>query len=105
MMTRSSTGPVVWFGIIVVTCLLLVVFQYVLWLIVPIMLAIIANYMLAPLVDTAIARGMTRPRSVLVVTVLLTVGLALITLSIWPRATTGFASAAPDFHAGGASVG
>jgi predicted PurR-regulated permease PerM len=67
------SGPIVWCGIIVTTCLLLVIFQYVLWLVVPVMLAIVANYLLSPLVDMAIARGLTRSRAVLVVTILLTI--------------------------------
>ena len=46
-----SSGPIVWFGIIVTTCLLLVVFQTVLWLVVPILLAIVSYYVLSPLVQ------------------------------------------------------
>jgi predicted PurR-regulated permease PerM len=68
-----SSGPIVWFGIIVVTCLLLVLFQTVLWLIVPILLAVISYYVLSPLVNIAMARGLTRARAVLIVTVVLTV--------------------------------
>jgi predicted PurR-regulated permease PerM len=72
-----ASGPIVWLGIIVTTCLLLVVFQTVLWLVVPVMLAIVAYYVLSPLVDAGISRGMTRSRAVLVVTVVMTIALAL----------------------------
>jgi predicted PurR-regulated permease PerM len=66
-----SSGPVAWFGIIVVTCLLLVVFQTVLWLVVPILLAVVSYYALSPLVGMAMARGLTRPRAVMIVTAML----------------------------------
>ncbi len=68
-----SSGPIVWFGIIVVTCLLLVIFQTVLWLVVPVLLAIVSYYVLSPLVNMAMARGLDRPRSVLIVTAMLCV--------------------------------
>jgi len=67
------SGPVVWFFIIVVTCLLLVLFQTVLWLVVPILLAVVSYYVLSPLVNIAMARGLTRMRAVLIVTVMLTI--------------------------------
>ena len=63
-----SSGPIVWFGIIVTTLVLLVIFQTVLWLIVPILLAIISYYVLSPLVAMAMSHGLTRSRSVLIVT-------------------------------------
>jgi predicted PurR-regulated permease PerM len=68
-----SSGPIVWFGIIVATCLLLVIFQTVLWLVVPVLLAVVSYYVLSPLVNMAMARGLDRPRSVLIVTAMLTV--------------------------------
>ena len=80
-----ASGPMVWFGIIVTTCLLLVIFQTVLWLVVPVMIAIVSYYVLSPLVYAGIARGMTRSRAVLVVTVLMTVGLALLGLIGEPK--------------------
>jgi predicted PurR-regulated permease PerM len=73
-----SSGPIVWFGIIVTTCLLLVVFQTVLWLVVPILLAIVSYYVLSPLVNMAMARGITRARSVLIVTAMLCVFLVAV---------------------------
>ena len=57
-----AAGPIVWLGIIVATCLLLVLFQTILWLVLPFMLAIVANYVLSPLVDAGIRNGMTRAR-------------------------------------------
>jgi predicted PurR-regulated permease PerM len=73
-MDRALTsGPVVWFGIIVTTLLLLVLFQTVLWLVVPILLAIVSYYLLSPLVNMAMSHGLTRPRSVLIVTAMLCV--------------------------------
>ena len=80
-----AAGPIVWLGIIVTTCLLLVVSQYILWLVVPVMIAIIAYYILSPLVDDGIRRGLTRARAVLIVTILLSVALVLLGLIVAPK--------------------
>jgi predicted PurR-regulated permease PerM len=80
-----ASGPIVWLGIIVTTCLLLVLFQTVLWLVMPVLLAVVAYYLLSPLVSAAMARGITRSRAVLMVTVLLTLILAAIGFSVAPR--------------------
>ncbi len=80
-----ATGPIVWLGIIVGTCLLLVLFQYILWLIVPVLIAIVAYYILSPIVDACIRSEMTRPRAVLIVTILLTLALFLLGLILTPK--------------------
>ncbi|MCE0522877.1 MAG: AI-2E family transporter [Methylacidiphilales bacterium] len=80
-----ASGPIVWLGIIVTTCLLLVLFQTVLWLVLPVLVAVVAYYMLSPLVNIAVARGITRPRAVFIVTILLTVFLAGLGLSVEPK--------------------
>jgi predicted PurR-regulated permease PerM len=80
-----ASGPIVWLGIIVTTCLLLVLFQTVLWLVMPVLLAVVAYYMLSPLVNVAIARGITRARAVLIVTVLMSVVLGAIGFSVAPK--------------------
>ena len=80
-----AAGPIVWLGIIVTTCLLLVVSQYILWLVVPVMIAIIAYYILSPLVDSGVRRGLTRTRAVLLVTILLTVFLFLLGVMLAPK--------------------
>jgi len=41
-----ATGPIVWLGIIVTTCLLLVLFQTVLWLVMPVLLSVVTYYLL-----------------------------------------------------------
>jgi predicted PurR-regulated permease PerM len=80
-----ASGPIVWLGIIVTTCLLLVLFQTVLWLVLPLLLAVVAYYMLSPLVNIAIARGITRARAVLIVTVLMSVVLIGVGASVEPK--------------------
>jgi len=80
-----ASGPIVWLGIIVTTCLLLVLFQTVLWLVLPVLLAVVAYYMLSPLVNIAIARGITRARAVLIVTVLMSVVLVAVGFSVAPK--------------------
>src|SRR5271170_6522349 len=80
-----ASGPIVWLGIIVTTCLLLVLFQTVLWLVLPVLLAVVAYYMLSPLVNMAIARGITRGRAVFIVTVLMSVVLVAVGFSVAPK--------------------
>jgi predicted PurR-regulated permease PerM len=80
-----ASGPIVWLGIIVTTCLLLVLFQTMLWLVLPVLLAVVAYYLLSPLVNIAVARGITRARAVLIVTVLLTVFLVASGLIVYPK--------------------
>jgi predicted PurR-regulated permease PerM len=73
MHRNLAAGPLVWIGIIAATCLLLVVFQTVLWLVMPIFFAVFFFYVLSPCVNLGVARGLTRPQAVILVTVLLTV--------------------------------
>lgn len=68
-----SSGPIVWMGIITVTCLLLLVFQTILWLVLPVLFSVIFYYLLSPLVTFGIAQGVTRGRAVMLITILLTV--------------------------------
>ena len=63
-----GSGPVVWSGIIAATCLLLFVFQKMLWLVVPFLLALILYYMLYPPVQRLVYRGMSRDAAASVVT-------------------------------------
>jgi predicted PurR-regulated permease PerM len=84
-----AAGPIVWLGIIVTTCLLLVLSQYILWLVVPGMIAIVAYYILSPRVDFMIRRGMTRARAVLIVTILLTVFLVVLGIILEPKVSAG----------------
>jgi predicted PurR-regulated permease PerM len=84
-----ASGPIVWLGIIVTTCLLLVVFQTVLWLVMPVLLAVVAYYLLSPLVVAAMAHGMTRTRAVFIVTVLLAVFLVAVGFGIAPKISAG----------------
>jgi predicted PurR-regulated permease PerM len=85
-MNRALTsGPIVWLGIIVTTCLLLVLFQSMLWLVLPLLLSVIAYYLMSPLVNIAIARGVTRARAVMIVTVVLSLLLVAIGFDVEPK--------------------
>jgi len=53
----SRIGPVTWCGIIVGTCLLLFLFQKILWLVVPFLLALLLYYLLAPLSNRLVLAG------------------------------------------------
>ena len=80
-----ASGPLVWLGIIITTCLLLVLFQTMLWLVMPVLLAVVFYYLLSPLVNVAMARGLTRARAVFIVTALLVALLLVMGMSLAPK--------------------
>jgi predicted PurR-regulated permease PerM len=80
-----ASGPIVWLGIIITTCLLLMIFQTVLWLVMPVLLAIVAYYLMSPLVVRAMALGMTRARAVFMVTMLLSLIMGALAISVYPK--------------------
>ena len=80
-----AAGPLVWAAIVVVTLLLLVVFQTVLWLVLPILFSVIFCYMMAPWVNYGISKGLTRPRAVFIVTAALWIIVVLAGILVEPR--------------------
>jgi predicted PurR-regulated permease PerM len=80
-----AAGPIVWLGIITVTCLLLLVFQTILWMVLPILFAVVFYYLLSPWVNLAISKGMTRSRSVLLVTVALWIVVIAVGIAVEPK--------------------
>ena len=64
----SHTGPLVWAAIISITCLLLFLFQKILWLVVPMLLALILYYALVAPLQWLIYRGVSREASASIVT-------------------------------------
>jgi predicted PurR-regulated permease PerM len=80
-----ASGPIVWLGIIVVTCLLLVLFQTVLWLVMPVLFAVVLYYILSPMVKYGISKGLSRARAVLITTLLMSAVLILLGFSIAPK--------------------
>ena len=82
-----ASGPIVWLGIILVTCLLLVIFQTALWLVLPIFLAVFFYYLMSPWVNRGVSKGLTRGRAVLLVTVALSLFLVAVGLLLEPKIT------------------
>lgn len=81
---NRGSGPVVWAAIIAATCLLLVLFQKVLWFVVPFLLALVLYYFLYPPVKVLIYRGMSREAAASLV-ILLFLGLvAAVGISLTP---------------------
>lgn len=64
---QEASGPIVWAGIIVASCLLLFLFQQILWLVVPLLIALILYYFLKPPMQRLILGGMSRERAAVVV--------------------------------------
>jgi predicted PurR-regulated permease PerM len=82
---HTGSGPVVWVAIIAVTCILLLVFQKVLWLVVPFLLALILYYFLYPAVRALIYRGMSRDAASSVVTLAFLVLIAVAGIALMPK--------------------
>ena len=57
--SASRIGPVTWCGIIGSTCLLIFLFQKILWLVVPFLLALLLYYLLAPLSNKLVLSGLS----------------------------------------------
>lgn len=54
------SGPLVWLAIVVATCVLLFLFQKILWLVVPFLMALIGYYLLFPLQQRLVLAGVSR---------------------------------------------
>jgi len=80
-----ASGPIVWVGIILTTCLLLVLFQSMLWLVLPVLMAIVLYYIMSPWVNLAMSKGVSRARAVLIVVTLLCVFLFAVGLIVEPK--------------------
>src|SRR3989338_10691594 len=55
----SHIGPITWCGIIGSTCLLIFLFQKILWLVVPFLLALLLYYLLSPLSKKLVMAGLS----------------------------------------------
>jgi predicted PurR-regulated permease PerM len=57
---NRHSGPIVWLGIIAVTCILLFLLQQVLWLVVPFLLGVILYYLMMPVMLRLLLAGVSR---------------------------------------------
>ncbi len=80
----KSIGPVVWVAIIGTTCVLLFLLQKILWLVVPFLLALVLYYLLMPLVQRLMYRGMSRPAAAALVIFLFLVFAVLCVVLLLP---------------------
>ena len=60
---RYHSGPLVWMAILASTCLLLFLFQKILWLVVPVLFGLLIYYALFPLQQRLVMGGMSRSAS------------------------------------------
>lgn len=60
---RYRSGPLVWCAILATTCLLLFLFQKILWLVVPFLFGLIIYYLLFPLQQRLVLAGVSRDAS------------------------------------------
>ncbi len=84
MKTDSEAGPLVWLIVPLVTCFLLFIFQGILWLVIPTLLAIVFYYLTIPLVFRLMHRGFSRDIAAGIVMMGLLLFAALVALMIIP---------------------
>src|SRR5450830_1286234 len=65
---ENDSGPIVWASIIAVTCLLLLAFEKILFLVVPFLVALMLYYILYPTVQRLVLAGMSRGTAASLVT-------------------------------------
>jgi len=82
--SQRDSGPVVWVSIIASTCLLLFVFQKILWLVVPVLLALILYYFLYPSMQALIYQGISRDAAASIVTLGFLALLSLVGVALTP---------------------
>jgi predicted PurR-regulated permease PerM len=87
MREESQPSVVMWLVVILVTCLILFVFQKILWLVVPGLLALVLYYCLQPLVQTLVRAGVRHGTAARLVAGALFALTALILVLLLPRIT------------------
>ena len=82
---RYQPGPLVWLAILASTCLLLMMFQKVLWLVVPFLFALIAYYLVLPLKQRLVLAGVSHDLAAIAVSlgILLVLGLVMLFSAPW----------------------
>ena len=94
-MTQQSSyrsGPLAWCAILAGTCLALVLFQKILWLVVPFVFGLIIYYLLFPLQQRLVLGGMSRDISAALVSAAAFALVALTALFTFPWIGTHLAS-------------
>src|ERR1043166_5782472 len=83
----NDSGPIVWISIIAITCLLLLAFQKILFLVVPFLLALILYYMLYAPMRRLVLAGMNRQAAASLVMLVFVVVLAICAALLFPLIT------------------
>jgi predicted PurR-regulated permease PerM len=81
----GGMGPIVWLAIIASTCVLLFLLQKVLWLVVPILLALILYYVLYPVLQLLMYRGFDRTSAAAIVMGTFAAGLVILAVIFAPK--------------------
>ena len=82
---RYEPGPIVWGGILATTCLLLLLFKQILWLVVPALFALIAYYLVLPIKQRLVLSGFSHDAAAIIISVamLLAVGAGMVFSLPW----------------------
>ena len=99
-----ETGPLVWFAIIVSTCLTLFLFQKILWLVVPFVLALIIYYLLLPIKLNLVLKGISHDAAAGLVSsgaFLLLIGLGVLGLPVLLGEAVGWQTTSIRYLEGG----
>lgn len=94
---RYRAGPLAWGAVLVATCLLLALFEKILWLVVPFLFALVAYYLLRPLQRRLLLRGASHDAAA----VLVGLGLLLVLGAVMLAAAPGLAAQLSVLQSGG----
>lgn len=92
ILRRYRPGPLVWIGVLATTCLLLLLFQKVLWLVIPFLFALIAYYLVLPLKQRLVLAGIAHETSAVVVSLGILLLLALTMMFSMPWLAVQFSA-------------
>jgi len=104
---RNAAGPATWVGILAATCLLLVVFKKILWLVVPILAALIIYYLLAPLEKRLVLAGFSRRLAAVTLSGAFLMMLGFLVLLLYPIVVANandWQASLIRYHAGGTTM-
>lgn len=89
---RYRSGPLAWCAILGVTCLLLFLFQKILWLVVPFIFALLIYYPLFPVQQQLVLRGLSRGASSALVSLAVTLAAVIVGVLSFPWLSRHLAS-------------
>jgi predicted PurR-regulated permease PerM len=104
MKTISEPSALTWLAVVIVTCVFLFLFQKILWLVIPLLLAMVSYYSFRPVVSRLVGAGMRHDpavRLLMAVLLLVTVGIVLALMPLLAARANDWQAGAERYLQGG----